>query len=156
MLEIDRTFTLDGWSIAMAQTFTSLGDEPLDIAWSVFGPPGLTLDEGAYMDRRRFRIGYLLGHEEDPDRLAGVMSDGALKMEFAEAVDEENKVPLWPNALASEEHYELSWFGASSRYFAMVVYPHGAQAGGAEQPRRRRVQEITRSRRSSATSSSRA
>jgi YidC/Oxa1 family membrane protein insertase len=144
LLEIERRFTLDGWSIQLHQTFNNHSAEALDVSWTQFGPPGLTLDEGAYMDRRRFRIGYLLGQEKDPDRLAGVMSDGALKVEFSEAVDEDATSTLWPNPLAQEEGYELSWFGASSRYFGMVVYPHNAGEGGAGLELGDEIERITR------------
>lgn len=144
LLEIERRFTLDGWSIQLQQTFTSHAAKALDVSWTQFGPPGLTLDEGAYMDRRRFRFGYLLGKEKDPDRLAGVMSDGALKVEFSEAVDEDATSTLWPNPLAQEEGYELSWFGASSRYFGMVVYPHSAGDGGANLELGDEIERITR------------
>jgi YidC/Oxa1 family membrane protein insertase len=144
VLAIERQFAVDGWSISFEQQVTSFVAEPLDVSWSLIGPPGLSLDPGSYMDRRRFRFGYLLGKQEDPNRLAGVISDGALKVEFSDAVDEDATSTLWPNPTAEEEGYELSWFGSSSRYFAFVVYPAEAAQGGDHLSMDSQVDRITR------------
>ena len=144
VLDIERSFTLDGWSIYMEQRLRSHATDTLDVSWSQYGPPGLSLDRGSYMDRRRFRFGYLLGDTKDPDRLAGVMSDGALKVEFSEAIDEETTSTMWPNPLAEEEGFELSWFGASSRYFGLVVYPPKAEEGPDHLSLTHEIERITR------------
>ena len=144
VIDIERRFALDGWSIVVHQRVTSHVTQALDISWSQIGPPGLSLDPGSYMDRRRFRFGYLLGAEEDPDRLAGVMTDGALKVEFSDAVDEDATSTLWPNPEAEEAGYELSWFGSSSRYFAFVVYPVDATQGTSHLSMDAEVERITR------------
>ncbi len=144
VLEIERRFTLDEWSIGVEQTIRSHGADDLQVSWSQFGPPGLSLDTGSYMDRRRFRIGYLLGQEKDPQRLAGVIADGALKVEFSEATDDEASSTLWPSPLSTQEGYELSWFGSSSRYFAMVVYPPNAAQGGDALDLGGEIERITR------------
>lgn len=123
IVRIERTWRLDQWDIELDQQIVNLTSEDLVIRWSQYGPPNLTPDRARYMDRRRMRFGYLLGQEHDPDRLAGVVSDGAMLLELTDVADEGNSPVLWPNDLSKEEGYELSWFASTNRYFAMAIHP---------------------------------
>ncbi|MBT5583321.1 MAG: membrane protein insertase YidC [Phycisphaerae bacterium] len=131
IVRIERTWRLDQWDIELDQQIVNLTGEDLAIRWSQYGPPNLIPDRARYMDRRRMRFGYLLGQEHDPDRLAGVVADGAMLLELTDVANEGNSPVLWPNELSREEGYELSWFASTNRYFAMAIHPLlDAQGGG--------------------------
>ena len=123
VVRIERTWTLDEWDIELGQRIVNLSGEDLEIRWSQFGPPNLMPDRARYMDRRRMRFGYLLGEQNDPDRLAGVVADGAMLLELTDVANPKNDPVLWPNELSRAEGFELSWFASTSRYFAMAIHP---------------------------------
>jgi len=123
VVRIERTWRLDQWDIDLEQRIVNLSGADLAIRWSQFGPPNLTPDRARYMDRRRMRFGYLLGEKTDPDRLAGVVADGAMLLELADVANPENSPLLWPNELSNTEGFELSWFASTNRYFAMAIHP---------------------------------
>jgi YidC/Oxa1 family membrane protein insertase len=123
IVRIERTWRLKEWDIELDQQIVNVSGADLDIRWSQFGPPNLTPDRARYMDRRRMRFGYLLGSEHDPDRLAGVVADGAMLLELTDVANPDNPPVLWPNELARTEGFELSWFASTNRYFAMAIHP---------------------------------
>ena len=123
VVRVERAWTLDAWDIELGQRIVNLSSADLEIRWSQFGPPNLTPDRARYMDRRRMRFGYLLGEKNDPDRLAGVVSDGAMLLELSDVANPDNDAVLWPNELSRAEGFELSWFASTNRYFAMAIHP---------------------------------
>ncbi|MHC4107547.1 MAG: membrane protein insertase YidC, partial [Planctomycetota bacterium] len=148
----------------LEQRITNLTEGPLDVRWLQYGPGDLPLDRARYMDRRRFRFGYLLSPQADPKRLLVFSNDNDVLFErtsvekrnknakellereqqlveqAAEAIDprlmedllaqrdqllQERRelLTLWPNDPNRDNGYELSWFAATNRYFALAVHP---------------------------------
>ena len=144
ILQITRHWTLDGWDITLNQHISNLSGRDLGIRWSQYGPPSLNADRSRYMDRRRFRFGYLLGQENDPDRLAGVVADGSMLLELTDVTGEGESPVLWPNELSRTEGFELSWFATTNRYFGMAVHPVLDAEGRGDLSLESVVGEITR------------
>lgn len=144
ILRVDRTWVLNGWDITLDQRVVNLSGRDLTIRWSQYGPPNLEADRSRYMDRRRFRFGYLLGNEQDPDRLAGVVADGSLLLELTDVTNEDASPVLWPGETAATEGFELSWFASTNRYFAMAIHPLLDAEGRGEVSLEGSVGEITR------------
>ncbi len=141
---IERVWTLDQWDLTLEQRIVNLTKADMQIRWTQYGPPNLNPDRSRYMDRRRFRFGYLLGQETDPDRLAGVVADGALVIELSSVTSESDSYVLWPSELAQREGLELSWFASTNRYFAMAIHPLLSADGKGEVNFASTVGEITR------------
>src|SRR5690606_8947483 len=99
-------------------------DQPLEIQWRQFGPSDLIPDRSRYIDRRRFRFGYLHNQRLDPQRQTVLSDDTKLVLERSEIFKQyPQEHQLWPNERSQERGYELSWFGSTNRYFALVVHP---------------------------------
>jgi len=122
ILRITRRFVLgDGYDITLQQHLENLTGRPLAVQFSQFGPGDLRQDRSRYMDRRRFRFGYL-DPQRDPQRQYVLSSDSSLLFERNKLAKEEN-TRVWPNAESVDNGYELSWFAATNRYFALAVHP---------------------------------
>lgn len=127
VLRIDRKWSLrdDTYELQLAQRVTNLTSTPLTIRWCQYGPPEVNMDmrpgSAAYVDTRRFRFGYLLSAQQDPQRLAEVNAGKDMLLSWAAVSKQEE--PLWPNRASRAEGYELSWFATTSRYFALAVHP---------------------------------
>lgn len=125
VLFITRRFTLGAHGdLTLTQRAENLTDQPLAIQWRQFGPSDLVVDRGRYIDRRRFRFGYLHNTRLDPQRQTVLSDDRRLIMERSEVFKQfDSDFRLWPNQRSDERGYELSWFGTTNRYFALVVHP---------------------------------
>ncbi len=141
---IVRTWSLDSWDIKLDQRLINLSGTDLKVRWSQYGPPNLEPDRSRYMDRRRFRFGWLLGPQLDPDRLAGVVADGAMVLEMTDVTSESASPVLWPTPETVTEGFELSWFASTNRYFAMAVHPLLGPEGQGDLSLESVVGEITR------------
>jgi len=120
---IVRTWTLsDQFGIQLDQSVENLSAEDIDVQWLQYGPASLTVDRSRYMDRRRFRFGWELSDEFDPNKAAPIQSNDIL-FEYASAkkLDAEN---LWPTEDTIDEGLKLSWFASTNRYFALAVFPN--------------------------------
>ena len=138
ILRIQRSYTLtpNGYGLSVRQQVESLVDRPLQIRWQQYGPSDLKLDDSPFMDMRRFRFGYLwsgvggptanLVHSDDNDllveRLEIIKRHGKWQNATDPAVRSE-LISIWPNETSRAESYELSWFAATNRYFALAVHP---------------------------------
>jgi len=80
------------------------------------------------MDRRRFRFGWELNDEYDPNHAAPIQSSDFL-YEYADAAQVENE-PLWPTKETAEDGLKLSWFASTNRYFAIAVFPNMDEGSG--------------------------
>ncbi len=132
---ITRRFELGSdYDIAIRQEITNLAPSPLEVKWIQYGPGDLIVDRARYMDRRRFRFGYLPDAALFPDLIAS--DDGDLLFERQKVVKRAKKArkttdpqrilelsTLWPNPAGIDAGYELSWFASSNRYFALAVHP---------------------------------
>ncbi|MDP7029567.1 MAG: membrane protein insertase YidC [Phycisphaerales bacterium] len=141
---LERTWSLDGWDLVLDQRIINVSGQDLEIRFSQYGPPNLEADRSRYMDRRRFRFGYLLGETIDPDRLAGVVADGSQLLELADVTDPDDPSVLWPREAAIEEGFQLSWFASTNRYFALTIHPMLDQEGRGDLSLEPVVGEITR------------
>ena len=120
---IVRTWTLrDQFGIQLDQSVENLSTEDIDIQWLQYGPASLTVDRSRYMDRRRFRFGWELSDEFDPNKAAPIQSNDIL-FEYASAkkLDDKN---LWPTEETIDDGLKLSWFASTNRYFALAVFPN--------------------------------
>ncbi|MHC4101529.1 MAG: hypothetical protein ACYSW1_11695, partial [Planctomycetota bacterium] len=132
---ITRTWTLgDSYDLTCRQRITNLTDAPLTVQWIQYGPGDLIMDRSRYMDRRRFRFGYL----PDPVNLPNLIAsgNGDLLVEHGTATKRADKagntqdpvrrreyLSLWPNDSSRDNGFALSWFASTNRYFALVVHP---------------------------------
>ena len=146
ILQITRQWLLENdYEIALKQRVKNLTNGPLTIQWTQYGPGDLTVDRARYMDRRRFRFGWLV----DPQGLQGLpglvaSNDNKLLFERSKIlknVRNANKpnipparrkelLTLWPNQHSRDRGYELSWLASTNRYFALAIYPAGDGGGG--------------------------
>ena len=143
VLQITRQWILENdYEIALKQRVRNLTDGPLTVRWTQYGPGDLTVDRARYMDRRRFRFGWLV----DPLGLPGVVASNDNKLLFERSkvlknVGTANKpnIPparrtelksLWPTSRTRERGYELSWLASTNRYFALAIYPAGGGGAG--------------------------
>ncbi len=132
---ITRRFVLgDNYDITLDQVVTNLTDGVLQIQWIQYGPGDLIIDRARYMDRRRFRFGYLPNIQLFPDLVDS--SDNDLLFERTDITKRGKKaknatdperiaelLTLWPNPDSVKNGYQLSWFAATNRYFALAVHP---------------------------------
>ncbi|MHC5002347.1 MAG: YidC/Oxa1 family insertase periplasmic-domain containing protein [Planctomycetota bacterium] len=122
IVRITRTFVLgERYDIVLRQSVENLTDSDLDVKWKQWGPTDLVPDRARYMDRRRFRFGYLQPPEREPSREL-VFAEPKLMIERADVVKQDEFL-LWPNDVSSERGYVLSWFASTNRYFALAVHP---------------------------------
>lgn len=122
LLRIERRFRLGaGYDVTLEQRVENLTAATLDIGWWQFGPGDLRVDRTKYMDRRRFRFGYLIAPERDPSRSL-VFSENDQLLE-RQKVAKSDEPTLWPNRHSESSGQELSWFAATNRYFALCVHP---------------------------------
>jgi YidC/Oxa1 family membrane protein insertase len=131
ILEITRRFVLapNGYDITIEQRIANLTDQQLSVRWTQYGPGDLEIDRSRYIDRRRFRFGYLLPPADDPQRIWVRSDDNDLLIERSTIFKRSQvggaleEATLWPNKVSLKREYELSWFGSTNRYFALAVHP---------------------------------
>jgi len=146
VLTITRTFALgQAYDLTLDQRLTSHADRPLEVIWRQYGPGDLFVDRARYIDRRRFRIGYLFSPQRDPSRSVVELDDEMLfertsiqrqfgklpppPLTAAQRAEREETLRLWPNETSIDEELELSIFAATNRYFALAVHPRLAPDG---------------------------
>ena len=120
---IHRDWTIDDqYGITLDQRITNATNGTLSVRWLQYGPPSLAVDRSRYMDRRRFRFGWELSEEFDPNQAAPIQSTEIL-YEYADATKLDSE-PLWPTEETEEDALRLSWFASTNRYFALTVFPN--------------------------------
>lgn len=142
VLRIQRRFVLGpDYDLTIEQRIENLTGMPLDLRWRQQGPGTLALDRSRYMDRRRWRFGYVTA-EELAQPLRGtpfVMSDKddflldrtTLIKRYGKAMKVKNTAPsesleqltLWPTEDTIENQLHLTWFGSTNRYFTFTLHP---------------------------------
>ena len=124
----------NNYDITLDQAVTNLTAASLQVQWIQYGPGDLIVDRARYMDRRRLRFGYMPDTQLFPDLVTS--SDNDLLFERTDILKRSKKaaktndparraelLTLWPDPTGIENGYELSWFAATNRYFAMAVHP---------------------------------
>ncbi|MBG83947.1 MAG: hypothetical protein CMJ40_05300 [Phycisphaerae bacterium] len=123
VLEILRRFELgDGFDITLHQRVINHTGRDISVQWQQYGPPNLRPERSRYLDRRRFRFGYEFSSEVDANRMADVIADGDMLLEYGDVVNGDEAL-FWPNDASIEEGFTLSWFASTSRYFTMAIHP---------------------------------
>jgi len=140
--KITRNWTLDeAFGLHLDQKVHNLSSTKLDVEWLQYGPPSLRVDRSRYMDRRRFRFGWELSDEYDPNQAAPIQSSDFL-YEYADAAGVGDD-PLWPTTETTEDGLKLSWFASTNRYFAIAVFPNIGDDGDGPRLLKSTVQVIT-------------
>ncbi|HIN09951.1 MAG TPA: hypothetical protein EYM64_05190 [Phycisphaerales bacterium] len=77
--KIIRSWTLDSqYGIELEQSVLNTSSVDINVQWLQYGPASLTVDRSRYMDRRRFRFGWELSDEFDPNQVAPIQSNDFL------------------------------------------------------------------------------
>lgn len=132
-LRLERAYELapNSYDLAIRQKVENVGAAPTSIRWIQFGPSDLSGDPTTYIDVRRFHAGFLMSPTRDPDQ-ATVLATGQMQ-EHGSVVSRIGKgqFVLWPNDEARANDLRLSWFGSTSRYFALCAHAdwHPDRAG---------------------------
>ena len=132
IVEITRTFRLGdqggGYELIETVEFRSLaGDHEVQLV--SYGPGDLTLETGAFIDARRFQLGYLMSAERDPTGTSVLYHDGTIERSSAISKIDDGEIQFWPTPTGEQEGLRLSWFGSTSRYFALGVLAPYAPPG---------------------------
>lgn len=140
--KITRVWTLnDKFGLHLEQKIHNLSSSTLEVEWLQYGPPSLRVDRSRYMDRRRFRFGWELNEQFDPNHAAPIQSSDFL-YEYADAAKVENE-PLWPTNETLEDDLKLSWFASTNRYFALAIFPNMPDNGSGSRLLENTVKVIT-------------
>ena len=140
--KITRIWTLDDkFGLHLEQKVHNLSSSTLEVEWLQYGPPSLRVDRSRYMDRRRFRFGWELNEQFDPNHAAPIQSSDFL-YEYADAAKVENE-PLWPTDVTLEDGLKLSWFASTNRYFAIAIFPNMPDNGSGSRLLENTVKVIT-------------
>ena len=140
--KITRVWTLDDkFGLHLEQKVHNLSSSTLEVEWLQYGPPSLRVDRSRYMDRRRFRFGWELNEQFDPNHAAPIQSSDFL-YEYADAAKVENE-PLWPTDVTLEDGLKLSWFASTNRYFAIAIFPNMPDNGSGSRLLENTVKVIT-------------
>ena len=140
--KITRVWTLDDkFGLHLEQKVHNLSSSTLEVDWLQYGPPSLRVDRSRYMDRRRFRFGWELNEQFDPNHAAPIQSSDFL-YEYADAAKVENE-PLWPTNETLEDGLKLSWFASTNRYFALAIFPNMPDDGSGSRLLENTVKVIT-------------
>lgn len=139
---VTRSWTLDKqYGLHLEQSVQNLTAQHFEARWFQYGPSTLTVDRSRYMDRRRFRFGWELSDEFDPDHAAPIQSN-EFYLEFTDITDEKS-ITVWPTDDTQEEGFKLSWFASTNRYFALAIFPDLNDKGEGNRVLTNKVAEIT-------------
>ncbi len=140
--QITRTFTLgDNFDLILEQSIENLTAAPVDIQWVQYGPSDLLPDRSRYIDRRRFRFGYMYPASADPtgqilsaEDTDFILERGSVAKDATKAAQNRiagkidaaqyrERVTIWPNDEVRDNDFDLAWFGATNRYFTLTIHP---------------------------------
>jgi len=140
--QITRTYTLgDNFDLILEQAIENLAAAPVDIQWVQYGPSDLLPDRSRYIDRRRFRFGYMYPASADPtgrvlsaEDTDFILERGSVAKDATkaaqnriagniDAAEYRERVTIWPNDEVRENNFDLAWFGATNRYFTLTIHP---------------------------------
>jgi YidC/Oxa1 family membrane protein insertase len=121
---VERSFVAGAtaYDLALQQRIINLTDASMKARILLYGPGDPPHDPVAMMEVRRFHFGYLYPLERDPSQ-SFVSANGQYyeRADFAKQIAAQNPL-VWPNTVATEGRYALSWFGSTDRYFALAVH----------------------------------
>ena len=139
---VKRKWTLNHqYGLHLEQLVENMTSQDVTVRWLQYGPATLTVDRSRYMDRRRFRFGWELGDEYDPNHSAPIQSND-FYLEFTD-VTKDRETTVWPTDETLEEGFKLSWFASTNRYFSLAVFPNINNQGQGNRVFTDKVAEIT-------------
>jgi YidC/Oxa1 family membrane protein insertase len=139
---VKRKWTLNHqYGLHLEQSVKNMTSQDVTVRWLQYGPATLTVDRSRYMDRRRFRFGWELSDEYDPNHSAPIQSNDFF-LEFTD-VTKERETTIWPTDETLEEGFKLSWFASTNRYFSLAVFPDINNQGQGNRVFTDKVSEIT-------------
>lgn len=110
------------YDIRCEQRVENLSSLTHTVRWVQFGPTDLKRDQNDSVDSRRFQSGYLMNKERDPSQQTVIVHGATLDQATIIKQVAANSFTVWPDERQLAEKYELSWFGATNRYFALAVH----------------------------------
>jgi YidC/Oxa1 family membrane protein insertase len=117
------------WEIRCEQRVENLSASPHSVRWVQFGPSDLPRDPTDLVDARRYHSGYLMSKERDPAQSTVIVHGATLDQSTVVGRIDSGDWRVWPDARQQEERYNLSWFGATNRYFALAIHAPYAPPG---------------------------
>ncbi len=141
-MRVTRTWRVDAGSydLRCEQRVENLSASPRTVRWIQFGPtdlpreapgtqPGTGTGGGDLVDARRFHAGYLMSKERDPGQATVIVHGATLDHATVIGQIDGGNYRVWPDQRQQQERYNLSWFGATNRYFAFAVHAPYAPPG---------------------------
>ncbi len=135
VLRVKRAYSIvaaagGGFDLRLQQGVENLSGIPRQVQIIHYAPSDLARSPNEMMDIRRLKFGYLLSTRRDPAQ-ASVLSNDAM-LERADVVKsvQAGRFDVWPNEQQRAEEHNLSWFGATNRYFALALHALPASEGG--------------------------
>ena len=143
-MRVTRTWRIDAGSydLRCEQRVENLSTSPRSVRWVQFGPtdlpregaapgtqPGTGTGGGDLVDARRFHAGYLMSKERDPGQATVIVHGATLDHATVIGQVDAGNFRVWPDQRQQQERYNLSWFGATNRYFAFAVHAPYAPPG---------------------------
>jgi YidC/Oxa1 family membrane protein insertase len=124
-LRVVRRYGLkpESFDIAVEQRITNTGSVPRTVQWIQYGPPDLGKESGQLVETRRFQSGYLMSAARDPAQQTVIVHGGLLDHSAVlKQISTPGEQTIWPTPDQTRERYGLSWFGSTSRYFALATH----------------------------------
>lgn len=127
VLRVRRAYSIiadagGGFDVRLEQGVENLSGIPRQVQIIHYAPSDLARSPGEMMDIRRLKFGYLLSTRRDPAQVSVLSNDAMLeRADVVKSVDA-GRFDVWPNEQQRAEEHNLSWFGATNRYFALALH----------------------------------
>jgi YidC/Oxa1 family membrane protein insertase len=127
VLRVRRAYSIiadagGGFDVRLEQGVENLSGIPRQVQIIHYAPSDLARSSGEMMDIRRLKFGYLLSTRRDPAQVSVLSNDAMLeRADVVKSVDA-GRFDVWPNEQQRAEEHNLSWFGATNRYFALALH----------------------------------
>ena len=135
VLRVKRAYSIiaaagGGFDLRLQQGVENMSGIPRQVQIIHYAPSDLARSPNEMMDIRRLKFGYLLSTRRDPAQ-ASVLSNDAM-LERADVVKsvQAGRFDVWPNEQQRAEEHNLSWIGATNRYFALALHALPASERG--------------------------
>lgn len=127
VLRVRRAYSIiadagGGFDVRLEQGVENLSGIPRQVQIIHYAPSDLARSSGEMMDIRRLKFGYLLSTRRDPAQVSVLSNDAMLERADVVKSVEAGRFDVWPNEQQRAEEHNLSWFGATNRYFALALH----------------------------------
>jgi len=135
VLRVRRAYSIvadagGGFDLRMEQGVENLSSIPRQVQIIHYAPSDLARSPDEMMDIRRLKFGYLLSTRRDPAQVSVLSNDAMLERADVVKSVEAGRFDVWPNEQQRAEEHNLSWFGATNRYFALALHALAEGEGG--------------------------